>query len=195
MKPAIAAALFLVLLPVLAPARKKPGKPALPAVFEHAQYVYVEAMDGNEFNPNLYPEDRQAIADVEAALRHWKRYTLTIQPSKADLVIVVRRGRLASGRASVGVNAGPGPQGRQIPGQQQPVGTAVRAGAETGPGTICCGYAHSTPPARLASRFGCTRSLTAWKVLTYLFFKNSNAPWIALIRSGLPQKRSVDATP
>lgn len=133
MKPSIAAALFLVLLPALAAAGKKPGKPALPAVFEHAQYVYVEAVDGNEFNRNLYPEDRQAIADVEDALRNWKRYTLTIQRSKADLLFVVRRGRLASGLASIGVNGGPGPQGGQIPGQQQPVGTAVRAGAEAGP--------------------------------------------------------------
>ena len=124
---------LLVLFPALVFAHKKTNEPNVPAVFDHAQYVYVEAIDGNEFNPNLLPEDRQAIADVENALRSWGRYMLTIQRSQADLFFVVRRGRLGTGRASIGRNGGPGPGGAQIPGQQGPPGRVVGLGGEAGP--------------------------------------------------------------
>lgn len=134
-----AGVLLLAFVPMLASARKKTSKPVVPAVFNQAQYVYVQAMDGDEFNPNLLPEDRQAIADVMTAIQGWKRYVLVYQRSQADLVFVVRRGRLVTGRGSVGITRGParlpgqgpGQQGAPIP--QQGNGTVIGAGGEVGP--------------------------------------------------------------
>ena len=134
-----AGVLLLAFVPMLASARKKTSKPAVPAVFNQAQYVYVQAMDGNEFNPNLLPEDRQAIADVMTAIQGWKRYVLVYQRSQADLVFVVRKGRLVTGRGNVGITRGParlpgqgpGQQGTPIP--QQGNGTVLGAGGEVGP--------------------------------------------------------------
>lgn len=134
-----AGVLLLAFVPMLASARKKTSKPVVPAVFNQAQYVYVQATDGDEFNPNLLPEDRQAIADVMTAIQGWKRYVLVYQRSQADLVFVVRRGRLVTGRGSVGITRGParlpgqgsGQQGAPIP--QQGNGTVIGAGGEVGP--------------------------------------------------------------
>lgn len=134
-----AAVLALAFLPAAALARKKTSKPKLPAVFNQAQYVYVQAVDGDEYNPRLLPEDRQAIADVMNAIQGWKRYVLIYERSQAELVFVVRVGRLVTGRANVGISRGPGapgpgpgPQGSRYPGQQGN-GTAVGGGGEVGP--------------------------------------------------------------
>ena len=96
-------------------------------------------MDGDEFNPTLLPEDRQAIADVEHAIQKWGRYTLTLRRSQADLVFVVRTGRLVTGRGNVGVirgtsptAPGSGPQANRLPGSQGN-GTILGAGGEVGP--------------------------------------------------------------
>jgi len=103
---------------------KKPKK--VPAIFNQAQYVYVEAVDGQQFNPRLLPEDRQAIADVQDALSDWKRYTLTTRREDADLVFVVRKGRLV--QEDVGVQGGNGPQtipsagGQNAPGRPRGTG-------------------------------------------------------------------------
>ncbi len=122
-----ATVLLLALAPALAYARKESSKTELPAIFNHAQYVYVQATDGDEFNPDLLPEDRQAIADVEHAIQNWGRYILVDHRSQADLVFVVRRGRLLTGRANAGVINQPFPG---VPGGR---GTVVGAGGEVGP--------------------------------------------------------------
>ena len=46
-------ALLLLLLPAVVLAQKKTKKPIVPEVFAHARFVYVEAIDGDEFDPNL----------------------------------------------------------------------------------------------------------------------------------------------
>ena len=125
-----AIALVFLLLPTLAAAQKKPKKSSVSALFAHARYVYVEATDGNEFQPNVYPADRQAIADVESALNGWKRYNLTTYRNEADLVFIVRKGRLAS--ANVGYTQSL-PPGRQAPAGQPQAGGGWNTGAETGP--------------------------------------------------------------
>jgi hypothetical protein len=127
MKASQIAVLVVLLLPSLALARdKKP--PVVPALFNQATYVYVEAVDGSEFNPNLYQEDRQAIADVRDALQDWNRYVLTVRRDDADLVIVVRKGRIAEGRAGVLVSSNPSP----TPGQPRNTGIGVGGGGEVG---------------------------------------------------------------
>ncbi|HEV2175162.1 MAG TPA: hypothetical protein VGR71_16435, partial [Nitrospira sp.] len=78
MKPLKMITLLLALLPALVTIQAKPKKPyKLPAVFDQARYVYVEAVDGQEFDPRLDPDDRQAIADVYNAVSDWKRYVVT----------------------------------------------------------------------------------------------------------------------
>jgi hypothetical protein len=134
LKPLRALAFLLLLLPAAPRLQGKAKKPdVLPAVFNHAQYVYVQAVDGDEFNPRVYPDDLQAIANVESALRDWKRYTLALRPEDADLIIVVRKGRLAEANVGVRVNAG----SQRAPASQTPgtsgSGVAVEAGGEVGP--------------------------------------------------------------
>jgi hypothetical protein len=137
-----AIALLLILVPVLVHAQQKPKKHNdVPAVFQNARFIYVEAMDGDALKPGLYPPDRQAIFDVEDSLRDWNRYGLAIRRSDADLVLVVRKGRLASVAARTGVSGGtrlPGgsnPNGSRPSGQiGQPVDDeGVGTSAEVGP--------------------------------------------------------------
>lgn len=106
-------------------------KHKLPAAFGHAQYVYVEAVDGDAYSPKLLPEDRQAIADLNDAIDSWKRYILAARRSEADLVFIVRTGRTASARLGVGV--GNVPYGMPHPGASSPIGVETSAGSEVGP--------------------------------------------------------------
>jgi hypothetical protein len=146
MKPLKLIALCLVLIPALATVQGKTKKPyKLPAVFNQARYVYVEAIDGGEFDPRLISDDQQAIADVEKALRDWDRYVLTTRRDQADLVFVVRKGRLADTTVDVSRTTGPqssngtqvgiGPQDCNGPqGGNGPQNAPGRPGCAAGPG-------------------------------------------------------------
>lgn len=100
-----------ILLTVLAPLAfaKNKKKDTLPAIFSNARYVYVQAEDGDIMRPGLFPEDREAIANVQDALKDWNRYALTLHRNDADLIIIVRRGRLASAQLHGRVDAGSPP--------------------------------------------------------------------------------------
>lgn len=114
----------------------KSKKPSVPAVFGQAKFVYVEAVDGQEFDPNLNPYDRIAIADVRDALDNWKRYTLTTSRSEADVVILVRKGRMAGANEGITPHRSQLPgSGGQIgqPGQQGSIGGGGEMGAEADP--------------------------------------------------------------
>jgi hypothetical protein len=119
MKPHKAAILVLALFPALITAQHKgKKKPDVPAVFGTAHYVYVQAESGDVLRPDVYPADRQAIADVQVGIQDWKRYVVTLHRDQADLVFVVRKGRIAAGQTRGGVNAGSQRQpGVQSPGQ------------------------------------------------------------------------------
>lgn len=118
--------LSLVFASTLVPAQTKQKHPAkVPAVFGSARYVWVQALDGDAYDPSLYPPDRQAIADVEDAVQDWNRYALTAGPEDAELVILVRKGRVASGQTQVGVSRQSGPWGQ--------TGMGVGVGGEVGP--------------------------------------------------------------
>jgi len=135
MKPLKTLSLLLVLAASLSTTQAKPKKPhKLPAAFNQARYVYVEAEDGQELDPRLDPYDRQAIGDVDDALYHWKRYVVTTRRNEADLIFVVRKGRLATAKAGVQVGTGGpsgGPQG--YPGPRTAPGNGVDVGGEVGP--------------------------------------------------------------
>lgn len=133
MKPLKIITFLLVMLLALATSPAKNKKPyKLPALFNQARYVYVEATDGQEFDPRLDPYDRQAIADVDRAIYDWKRYVLTTERNQADLIFVVRKGRLVEGRVRIPASSGPQSiPGRPTNGPLANNGAAI--GAEVGP--------------------------------------------------------------
>ena len=63
--------------------------PAFPGTLANARYVYVASFDGDEFNPNVRPEDRQAIGAVTNAVQDWGKLMVVTKPSEADIVILV----------------------------------------------------------------------------------------------------------
>jgi hypothetical protein len=63
--------------------------PAFPGTLANARYVYVASYDGGQFDPNLLPEDRNAIGAVQDAIQNWGKLTIVYRPSDADIVILV----------------------------------------------------------------------------------------------------------
>lgn len=143
---------LMIAAPLISDAQHKSKKHSdVSAVFEQAHFVYVQAMDGDVMKPSLYPEDRQAISDVQDGIRDWGRYSLAIRREDADLVFMVRVGRALGeqnrGGISVGrppnpngpnsPNAPNGPNGpngpNRQPGQFPEEGTVVGVGTELGP--------------------------------------------------------------
>jgi hypothetical protein len=63
--------------------------PAFPGILANARYVYVASYDGDQFDPNLLPEDRDAIGAVQNAIQEWGKLTIVYRPSEADIIILV----------------------------------------------------------------------------------------------------------
>ncbi len=70
-------------------ASAKSNKPSFPGTLANAQYVYVASYDGDQFNPNLLPDDRNAISAVQQAIQNWGKLKLVYRPSEADITILV----------------------------------------------------------------------------------------------------------
>ena len=134
MKSVTRIALVLLLLPSILVAQTAKKKPTAPAAFRNARYAWVEAFNGDEFTPRVIPEDRQAIGDVEDALRDWNRYSLTTSRGEADLVFIVRKGRIATATVGGTAGAGTGPVNRPIS-SQRPISGPVGNGGGIGVGT------------------------------------------------------------
>jgi hypothetical protein len=81
----IVTAVFASAAPTLAAAKA----PAFPGTLANARYVYVASYDGDQFDPNLLPEDRAAIGAVQNAIQDWGKLTIVYQPSQADIIILV----------------------------------------------------------------------------------------------------------
>ena len=82
----------LILAAVSALAAPNPSTakaPAFPGTLANARYVYVASYDGDQFNPNLFPEDRNAIGAVQNAIQKWGKLTIVYRPSEADVIILV----------------------------------------------------------------------------------------------------------
>jgi hypothetical protein len=63
--------------------------PAFPGILANARFVYVTSYDGDQFDPNLFPEDRMAIFTVQNAIQNWGKLTLVYKPADADIIIRV----------------------------------------------------------------------------------------------------------
>jgi hypothetical protein len=72
-----------------APNRSTAKVPAFPGTLANARYVYVASYDGDQFDPNLLPEDRNAIGAVQNAIQQWGKLTIVYRPSEADVIILV----------------------------------------------------------------------------------------------------------
>jgi len=126
----------------------------LPAVFSNARYVYVQAEDGDIMRPGLYPEDRDAISDVQQGIRDWNRYAVAVNREDADLIFIVRKGRIAGAQGRIGVSGGsPRQPGAPFPGsdpRQDGIGTTVGAAGEVGPPDDLLRVYTQTPDGKLA---------------------------------------------
>jgi hypothetical protein len=107
-----------------------------PAIFRNAQFVQVVAYNGDAFDPNVVPQDRRAIFDVEQQLKQWKRYGVVYERDRANLVFLVRKGRLASATVRADVDIGTRPRqggvSQPAPGDTS-TGVGIGAAAEAGP--------------------------------------------------------------
>jgi hypothetical protein len=72
-----------------APNRSTAKVSAFPGTLANARYVYVASYDGDQFNPNLLSEDRNAISAVQNAIQEWGKLTIVYRPSEADVIILV----------------------------------------------------------------------------------------------------------
>jgi hypothetical protein len=61
-----------------------------PATLKNARFVYVAAYDGDQFNPNLWTEDREAIAAVQDSIRKWGKLMVVTRPADADIILLVQ---------------------------------------------------------------------------------------------------------
>lgn len=66
------------------------GNQPFPRVLMNARYVYVASYDGDSFNPQVSPADREAIGNVQDALRQWGRYMIVTRPQEADMILLVQ---------------------------------------------------------------------------------------------------------
>ena len=83
---------LIVLAAISAPAAPSPStgkEPAFPAILANERYVYVASYDGDQFDPNLLPEDRNAIGAVQNAIQEWGELAIVYRPSEADIIILV----------------------------------------------------------------------------------------------------------
>jgi hypothetical protein len=91
MKRAGLIALVLTVMAAAAMAAPSLYDQPFPKTLINAKYVYVTAYDGDQFDPALLPEDRQAIASVQDAIQNWGRYIIVYRPSEADMILAVQK--------------------------------------------------------------------------------------------------------
>src|SRR5689334_16628121 len=112
----------LCLLFVFALSLKAEDKGAISAVIRNATYVMVTTYSGDVFSPDVTPDDRHAVQNVQDKIQKWGRYKLVYNRGEADLILVVRTGRLAEVKG--GVKVGTHGSGKSIGGEVgQPQGT------------------------------------------------------------------------
>jgi hypothetical protein len=91
-RSSIMASILILMAAIFAAAAPRPNTatvPAFPGTLANARYVYVASYDGDQFDPNLIPEDLEAIGAVQSAIQAWGKLTLVYQPSDADIIILV----------------------------------------------------------------------------------------------------------
>jgi len=125
-RPLFAAAALAAGLGVFAPVEAGP-----PALLAEARYVALGYDRGDGFvsetdvRAEVLPEEREALQRIRAGLEQWGRYVIVLRPGDAELLIAIRKGRLASFGGGISVG---GPSSGRVGGG--PVGTGPMAGAQ-----------------------------------------------------------------
>jgi len=83
------AATFALAAPKSSKSNAAQSVPAFPGTLVNARYVYVTSYDGDQFNPNLLPDDRAAIGVVQDEMQKWGKFILVYDPHQADIVLMV----------------------------------------------------------------------------------------------------------
>jgi hypothetical protein len=52
--------------------------------------VYVAAYDGDQFDPRLLPDDREAISRVQDTIQKWGKLIVVYRPEDADVILMVQ---------------------------------------------------------------------------------------------------------
>ena len=100
-----------------------------PALLAEARYVALGYDHGAGFvsetdvRAEVLVEEREALQRIRSGLEQWGRYVVVVRPEQADLLIAIRKGRLASFGGGVSIG---GPSS----GRPGPVGTGPMAGAQ-----------------------------------------------------------------
>jgi hypothetical protein len=89
-KNIFATVLLSLALATLSTATAATNAPQLPRTLANARYVYVTAYDGDQFDPQLLPDDRAAIARVQDAIQKWGKLTVVYRRQDADILLVVQ---------------------------------------------------------------------------------------------------------
>jgi hypothetical protein len=96
MKFGIRFSLFVLVLATVSAVAASPSKaaaptsiPQFPGSLVNAKYVYVTSYDGDQFDINLLPGDREAISTVQNAIQSWGKFTIVYAPRQADIVLMV----------------------------------------------------------------------------------------------------------
>ncbi len=98
---------WFLLLFLSAPFAVAQGYNPLPKLVLHARYVLVTTYAGDDLtNPQVTPDDRQAVVNVQNAIKKWGRYALAYRAKDAELILLVRKGRFVEVRPGVRVGAG-----------------------------------------------------------------------------------------
>ena len=84
-----AATMLATTLAVAASKDKSPTVPAFPGILVNARYVFVTSYDGDQFDPNLFPADRDAIGAVQDSIQKWGKFVVVYEPRQADVVLMV----------------------------------------------------------------------------------------------------------
>jgi hypothetical protein len=83
------------------------GYDPLPKLVVHAKYVLVTTYQGDNLaSAHVMPDDRQAVVDVQNAIKRWGRYALAYQAKDADLILLVRKGHIVESQPGVRIGAG-----------------------------------------------------------------------------------------
>lgn len=89
-KRLFALAMLCLVLAMLSAVAAADKTPRIPLTLSNARFVYVTAYDGDQFNVDLLPEDREAIARVQDAIEKWQKLTLVYRPQDADIILAVQ---------------------------------------------------------------------------------------------------------
>ena len=95
MRKLVAGAMVTLVMAAVAFASPEPPRSVqndqpFPGTLRNARFVYVASYDGDQFNPRLLPEDRDAIAAVQDAIQKWGKLVLVYEPGQADIIVLVQ---------------------------------------------------------------------------------------------------------